>query len=445
MVLDRLSQGLKDGLKKIAETVFVGDRQYNELIRDLQRTLLQADVDVQLVMQLTERIKQRLKETGTNAGQREFVVKTVYDELARLFGAGKLGLQIGKKKPYLLMLVGLYGSGKTTTAAKLGKYYATRGHRVALIGLDVHRAAAPLQLQKNAEDVHIDCFVDSKEKNPVKIWKRYESKIKEYDLVIVDTAGRDALSEELLEEIKDVMNAVNPDERILVISAEIGQAAKQQAQAFHDKCKVTGVIVTKLDGSAKGGGALTACATTGAAVYFLGVGEKAEDFESFDAESFVGRMLGMGDLHALLEKAETAIKAEDAKELGEKMLSGEFTLVDLYTQLQAVKKMGKFSKLLEMVPGFGKMKLPAEMLEVQESKLEKWKVIIDSMTKKEIENPEIVDAGRASRIAKGAHVKPGDVRELIKHYMMSKKLMKNMGGKKMQRMMQQFGIGNVSG
>ncbi len=316
----------------------------------------------------------------------------------------------------------------TTSISKLAKYYFNRGYKVGAVGLDVHRAAAPEQLKQLCEKVKIDCFIDKQEKDALKIYKKFEKDFAKYDLLLVDTAGRDALSEDLITEIKSLNDYIKPDEKLLVISADIGQTAQNQAQAFHDACGVTGVLVSKLDGTAKGGGALSACAATSAQVKFIGVGEKPEDLEVFNPKGFVGRLLGMGDIEALLEKAEEAFDKEQAEDLGKRMLKGDFNFLDLYDQMQAMNKMGSLSKITEMLPGFGKMKIPKDMLEGQEDKLKKWKFILGSMTKKELEDPEILDRSRIERVASGAGVETSEVRELLKQYKQSKKMMKMMKG-----------------
>ena len=251
------------------------------------------------------------------------------------------------------------------------------------------------------------------------------------------------MSKGLIEEIESLNKGIQPEERILVISADIGQAAQKQAQQFHDSCNITGVIATKMDGTAKAGGALTACAATKAPIKFIGIGEKINDIESFNPEGFVSRMLGMGDLEALLEKAREAITEEEAEDLGKKFLKGDFNLLDLYEQMAAMRKMGPLNKLVDMIPGFSQLKLPKEMLEVQEGKLEKWKHAMNSMTKEELEDPEIIDRGRIERIAKGSGVSSGDVRELIKQFKQSKKLVKMFKGngdmKQMDKMMKKMG------
>ena len=338
------------------------------------------------------------------------------------------------------MMVGLFGNGKTTTTGKLAKYFKTRGKKIAIMSTDTWRPAAYDQLEQLAKEVGVDFLGIKKEKDPVNIYLAFEKKLKDYDVVIVDTAGRDALSDELISELNNLHQIVQAEEKLLVISADLGQAAQKQAQAFHDTCGVTGVIVTKLEGTAKGGGALSACAVTKAPIVFIGVGEKQDDLELFHPQRFVGRLIGMGDLESLLEKAREVITEENAQGLQEKFLKGEFNLVDLYQQMSSLKKMGSFGKLMEMLPGMGSLKLPKEMLEVQEGKLERWKYALDSMTKEELEDPELISAERIDRIAAGSGLKVGEVRELLKQHRQSKKLMKMFKGEgDINKMMKKMG------
>ncbi len=336
------------------------------------------------------------------------------------------------------MMVGVYGTGKTTTIGKLAKYYSKRGYKVACVGLDVHRPAAPEQLEQICKKINIQSFINKKEKNALKIYKEFIKEYSKYDILIIDTAGRDSLSQDLIEELKELNHEIKPDENILVMSADIGQAAQNLAEGFHKACNVTGVIVTKLDGTAKGGGALTGAAATNAKVKFIGIGEKVDDLETFNPQGFISRILGMGDLEALLEKAKEAITEDQAEDLQEKFIKGDFTLLDLYEQMKAMKKMGPLTKVMEMIPGMGQLKMPKEMLEVQEGKLEKWGYIINSCTKKELENPDLIDGKRVERIAKGAGVSTADVRDLLKQYKQSKKLMKMMKGGDPSKLMKKF-------
>jgi len=441
MVLEKLGDSLKNTLQKIAKAVFVDEKLINELVKDIQRALLQSDVNVKLVFELTKKIKERaLKEEIKKLSKKEHIINIVYEELVVLLGKEGHKISIKKKKPFKIMLIGLFGNGKTTTAGKIGKFLQKRGLKVALVGLDTHRPAAMAQIEQIAKKIKASVFLDKKEKDPVKIWKEHEKEFKKFDVLLIDTAGRDALSKDLIKELNNLDKLIKPDESLLVIGADVGQAAEKQAKAFHDSCKITGVVITKLDGTAKGGGALIACAVTKAPVKFIGVGEKVDDLEEFNPKGFVGRLLGMGDIEALLEKAKEAITEEEAKDLGKKFLKGEFNLIDLYEQMQAMRKMGPMSKIMELIPGMGQLKLPKDMLKVQESKLIKWRFIMDSMTKKELEDPEKISGSRVERIAKGSGTTVREVRELLKQYKQSKKLMKGFKGseKDMGKMMKKM-------
>lgn len=444
MVLEKLGDSLKETLQKITRSLFVDEKLINELVKDIQRALLQSDTNVQLVFDLSKNIKERAKEkTPAGITQREYLIKIVYEELTNFLGKEAHEVKISKK-PTQIMLVGLFGSGKTTTAGKLAKYYKKRGYKVAVMQTDTWRPAAYEQLQQLATTVGVDFLGLKKEKDAVSIYLAFEQKLKDYDVIIIDTAGRDALSEELIAELNQLNQTAQPDERLLVISADIGQAAQKQAQAFHDTCNVSGVIITKLEGTAKGGGALSACVVTKAPITFIGIGEKIDDLELFHPQRFVGRLLGMGDLESLLEKAKEVITEENAEEMQEKFLKGDFSLIDLYEQMSAMRKMGSLGKVLEMIPGMGSLKMPKDVLETQEGKLEKWKHAMNSMTKKELEDPEILTAERIDRIAAGSGLKVGEVRELLKQYRQSKKMMKMLKGEKdMGKLMKKMGGGKL--
>ena len=431
-MLEKLSESLKGTLSKITQSMFVDKRLIEDLVRDIQRSLLAADVNVKLVFDLTEKIKE--KALAEKTPSKEQIIKIVYEELINILGEEQSTIKIEKKTPFKVMLVGLYGSGKTTTIAKLVHYYKKRNYKIATLGLDVYRPAAREQLKQLSDQLNVPCFI-SEEKDPVKIYEKFEKEFKNYDLLFIDTAGRDSLSEDLISEIKSLNEKIKPDENLLIISADIGQTAQQQAESFHKSCNITGVIVTKMDGTAKAGGALTAAASTGAKIKFLAVGEKPDALESYIPERFVSRLLGMGDLETLLEKAQESISEEDAKDLGKKFLKGDFNLIDLYEQMEAMNKMGSISKLVEMVPGFSQLKLPKETLDVQEDKLKRWRFALDSMTKKELEDPETIERERIDRIAKGSGIPASEVKELLKQYRQSKKLMKMMGGKSPEKLM----------
>jgi len=438
MVMDKLGSSLKNTLEKIKSAVFVDDKLINEIVKDIQKALLQSDVNVKLVLELSKSIKERAKNEKAPAAltQKEHMINIVYEELTKFVGGEFERLKI-EKKPFRIMLVGLFGNGKTTSAGKLGKYFKNRSHKVCALSLDVWRPAAFEQLRQVGEQAGIKVFGEAGEKDPAKIYKKYAKELDNYDIVIVDTAGRDALSEELVEELGTINSLVKPDESFLVIGGDIGQSAQKQASMFKEEVNITGVVITKMDGTAKGGGALAACSETGAPVRFIGVGEGIDDLEEFKPEGFIGQLLGMGDLEALLEKASLAVDEEQAKDMGKKFLKGDFTLIDLYEQMNSMKKMGSLSKIADMIPGLGS-KIPKDVLQTQEGKLELWKHIMNSMTRSELEDPSRLGSSRISRIADGSGNPPSEVRALIKHYKQSKKMMKMFKGKGSEKQMQKM-------
>lgn len=446
MVLSKLGNSLKNTLQKVTQAVFVDEKLVNELVRDLQRALLQADVNVQLVFRLSEKIKNRILKEETPAGlsKREYLVNIVYDELVEFLGGEGYKINLDKK-PMKLMLVGLFGNGKTTTAGKMAKFFSKRGNSVALVQTDTWRPAAYDQLSQLASQINVPFFgVKDEREDPVRIYEKHEKELDKYDIVIIDTAGRDALSDDLIDELDRLNKKVQPDETLLVMSADLGQAAENQAKRFNEACSVSGVVITKLDGTAKGGGALSACSITNTPVKFIGTGEKINDLEAFNPKGFVGRLLGWGDIEALLDKAKDAISHKDAEDLSKRMLKGDFNLIDLYEQMQSMKKMGSLSKLMELIPGMGQMQIPKETLNVQEEKLKIWKTAMDSCTKEELENPDIINRDRIERIAQGSGRSETEVRELLKQYKQSKKMMKMFKGKgkNMDKMMKKMG-GNM--
>jgi len=338
----------------------------------------------------------------------------------------------------------------TTTIAKLGNYFAKRGNKVALLGLDVHRPAAKEQLKQLAEKNKLNYFIDEKENNAVKTWKKFEKELKKYNLILIDTAGRHTLDKNLIKEVIALNKKIKPTESILVMPADIGQAAKKQAQEFKEAVNISGVIITRMDSTAKGGGALTACGETKAPVYFITTGEKINDLEEFNPESFLSRLLGMGDLQTLIEKVRSATDEGKQEEMQKRLEEGKLTLDDVIEQVKSMGSMGGFDKIKSMIPGLGNAKIPDEMLGTQEEKIKKWEHIVKSMTPEEKNNPEILkkQTSRISRIAKGSGVNSSDVRALLKQYDMLSEMIK--GGadmdmsqgfsqKQMQKLMKKFG------
>ncbi len=441
MVLEGLSDSLKNALRRVFKASFIDARLVDELVFEIRKALVAADVNVELSTKISEAIKKRAlaEKPAKTLTAREHTINIVFEELTKFLGAeeGKLEAKI---KPTKILLVGLYGSGKTTTAGKLAKYFKKQGLKPALVQLDVWRPAAYEQLSQLSEKVKVPFYGIKDEKDPLKIIKKFEPDFSRFDVVIFDSSGRDALNKELISEIRNVRDAVKPEHVLLVISGDIGQAARRQAEAFSEAAGVNGVIVTKLDGTAKGGGALSACAATAAKVKFIGLGEHIEDLEEFKPKNFVSRLLGMGDLETLLEKAKEAISEETAEKLGKKIMKGDISLTDLYQQMEALKKMGPLSQIMGMIPGLGHANIPKELMNVQEEKMKVWKFVMDSMTPQEKDDPAIISAKRIARIAKGAGRPEQDVRDLLKQYAQMKKVMKMMGNpKQMQKMMKMFG------
>ncbi|MCU0642004.1 MAG: signal recognition particle receptor subunit alpha [archaeon] len=427
-MLEKLSSVLKKTTDKIANAIFLDKNMVDSIVKDLQRALIEADVNVSLVLELTKKIKQAaLDERIKGIEKKEHIIKLLHDELIKILGKKK-EIVLGKRNVF--MMVGLYGSGKTTTISKLAAYYAKRGNKVCAIGLDVHRPAAPEQLKQLCDKIGIACFIDQNEKDPKKIWKKFEKDMKEYALVLVDTSGRDALEKDLIKEIKDLAKLANPTETLLVMPADIGQAARKQAEGFKSAVNITGVIVTRMDSTAKGGGALTACAEVQAPVIFIGTGEKPADMEPFNPESFLSRLLGMGDLQALMEKVHSVMSQEEIEKTQQKLREGKFTMYEFEQQIEAMGEMGSMDKILSMIPGLGKAKIPEGALESQQGKVKNWKAAIKSMTKEEKENPEVLEkqTSRIQRIAKGAGVTTTDIRTLIKQYRMIKEMIKSQSG-----------------
>jgi signal recognition particle subunit SRP54 len=430
MALERLGSALHEALRKIFRAAVVDEAAVKELVRDVQRALLQADVNVQLVLEISKRIEERaLKEkVPPGISRREHVIKVVYEELTRFLGEKPAPLKVEPGKRKVLMLVGIQGSGKTTTAAKLARYFQKRGLKPALICADTYRPGAFDQLQQLAYRINVPIYGDAKAKDPVKIALEGLERFSDKDIVIVDTAGRHKEERELIREMKMLEEKIKPDEVMLVVDGTIGQQALVQAKAFNEATSLGSILVTKLDGSARGGGALSAVAATGAPIKFISTGEKVDDIEPFVPSRFVGRLLGMGDLETLIERVrEAEVKVPEKK--AKAILSGKFTLTDMYEQFEAMRKMGPFQKLLKMLPGVS-YNLPEDMVEMAEGRLEKWRVIIQSMTPEERENPKVFNSSRIRRVARGSGTSEKDVKELLKQYGLMRKMLKTLRRKK---------------
>jgi len=426
MVLENLSESLRNTIKRIANAPYVDKKLIMEVVKDVQRAMLLADANVRLVLSLTKEIERRSLTEKPPAGMssREHVIRIVYDELVKIIGTSK-DVQLKKQ---VIMMIGLYGQGKTTTCAKLAKYFQKKGLKPGLIASDVHRPAAYEQLTQLGKTVNVPVYGDPKEKNAVRVVKDGLKALKECDVIIIDTSGRHALEPELIDEMQKISKAAEPDEKLLIVDATIGQQAGVQAKAFNDAVNITGVVISKLDGSAKGGGALSAVSATGAPILFIGTGEKTEDIEKFDPKRFISRILGMGDLQALLEKAEEVVDKEKAEKTARKIMSGKFTLKDMYEQMDMLTGMGPLKKIVDMLPFGMSGKLSDDKMKETQEKLKKFKIIMDSMNDEEMENPSIVKTSRVKRIALGSGCEPKDVKALLKYYNMSKRAVKGFAG-----------------
>jgi len=428
--LETLGKSLREAVKKLLGKSIVDEAAVKELIRDLQRVLLQSDVNVKLVFELSKRVEEKALKEALPPGisRKEHIIKVLYDELTKILGEKPAEIDFAKEKKKVIMLVGIQGSGKTTGAVKIARFYQKRGLKTALICADTYRLGAYSQLQQLASKIGIPVYWEENSKAEEIALHGKEKFIKEgYDLVIIDTAGRHKNESELMEEMRRLTELVKPDEVMLVIDGTIGQQAYTHAEAFNKSTNIGSIYVTKLDGSARGGGALSAIAATGAKIKFIGVGEDIEDIEPFVPSKFVGRLLGMGDLEALIEKVKEVEEGLTKKE-AKAILEGKFTLKDLYSQMNALKRMGPLKKLWKMLPGG--VEIPEDQIEIIEKKLGAWRVIIQSMTKEEIEDPKIIDSSRIKRIARGSGRTEKEVKELINQYFNMKRMIKTLKRRK---------------
>lgn len=426
MALDNLGKAINAALRKLTRGV-VDEKLVKEICRDIQRALLQADVNVSLVFELTTRIEERaLKEKlPPGISRAEHVTKIVYDEITGILGDKKERIQI-TAHPTVLLMVGIQGSGKTTTCGKLARHFQKKGFKVGIVCADTFRPGAFEQLSQYAP---VDVFGDPEEKNAITLARAGVDHFtkKKVDLIIVDTAGRHKEETGLIEEMNRISKAITPNEVILVVDGTIGQQAYQQAEAFMQATDIGSILITKLDGSAKGGGALSAVHATGAPIKFIGEGEKIDALEEFDPKRYVARLLGLGDIESLLSRVEEATEEHELTEKDAlKFMTGKFSLKDMYQQLEMVSSMGPLQQIMKMIPGFG-MNVPSEMIELSEERLAKFRIIMDSMTDKELQNPKTIHFSNIKRIARGSGTSTRDVKELLDQYNMMKKLFKQFG------------------
>ncbi|SEO57967.1 signal recognition particle subunit FFH/SRP54 (srp54) [Halogranum amylolyticum] len=458
MVLDDLGSSLRSSLDKLQGKSRLSKEDVEEIVKEIQRSLLQADVEVSLVMDLSQSIKERALEEeppgGTTA--RDHILKIVYEEMVKLVGdSTEIPLE-----PQTIMLAGLQGSGKTTTAAKMAWWFSKKGLRPAVIQTDTFRPGAYDQAKQMCERAEVEFYGDPDEEDPVKIAREGMEATDDADVHIVDTAGRHALEADLIDEIEEIEEAVNPNLNLLVLDAAIGQGAKKQAKEFNDSIGIGGVVITKLDGTAKGGGALTAVNETGSSISFLGTGETVQDIERFEPNGFISRLLGMGDLKQLSERVERAMQetqAEDEDWNPEDIMKGKFTLKDMKRQMDAMNKMGPLDQVMDMIPGLGgglMDQLPDDAMDVTQNRMRSFEVIMDSMTEAEMEEPRSIGASQIERISRGSGKDEETVRELLEQHKMMERTLKQfgqMGDGDMKRMMKKLenqgggGMGGMGG
>lgn len=442
-MLGNLGENLTNTMKKLVGMSVIDKKTIKEVVREIQRALIQSDVNIKLVQTLSKKIEDRAlnEEPPKGITPREHVITIIYEEMVNLLGSEPSELKI-EEKPFKILFLGLQGSGKTTTIGKLCKYLQKKGFSPAIVCTDTWRPAAYEQLKQLTEEMQISLYGDPENKDALDLAEKGLKKFKNQKIIIFDTAGRHKEEADLLNEMHQLNKVINPSESILVIDGTIGQQAGAQAKAFSEATDIGSIIISKLDGTAKGGGALSAVAEVGAPIKFIGTGERIDDFEKFNPERFISRLLGMGDIKTLVEKAEEVVDEDIATKTMNNMLSGKFTLKDMQNQFEMMNKMGPMQQVMNMIPGMGN-KIPKEASKMTEDKLNSYKIIMSSMTDKEMENPKIIKHSRIERIARGSGVTESEVKELLKYYNNTKKAMKGiskrgMGGGVMNRIMGQF-------
>lgn len=462
-MFDNLRDGLRSALKKIVGASDINEELIDSLCKDVQRALLQSDVNVRLVLSITNNLKERaLKEQPPKGlSRKDHIVTILYGELARMLGySGEAIKTIDKTassaeqghdpagvatsffkpgKQNVVLMLGIQGSGKTTVTAKLARWLTRHGYRTGVVGADTWRPGALTQLKMNCSKINVEVYGEEGSKDAVGIARNglEHFKPQNLDVVIIDTAGRHKEESGLLQEMNDMYKVVTPELVLLVIDGTIGQQAFGQAEAFHKAAPVGGIVVTKLDGTAKGGGALAASSATGAKVMFIGTGERIDDLEQFSPTRFVGRLLGMGDIKALLEMARSLEHPPD-EDQAKRVMSGKMTIEDFYAQMEQVRSMG-FRNVLDNLPGFSGA-INEDKLEEMQGRMEKWRFIIQSMTKEEKKNPDLINESRRKRIARGSGAPEADVKDMIKQYNNSKDMMKRFKGGRGD-FFRRFGIG----
>ncbi len=427
MVLSKLGSSITNALKKLVGAGTVDAKLIRELKNELLKALLEADVKLEIALELSDRVEKRAlkEELPPGIPRQKHVISIVHDELVKILGGKAQKLKAEPGKLNILLFVGIQGSGKTTVVGKLGSWLSKRGMTPALVCTDTDRPGAYEQLKQLGDQVKVPVYGDPKEKSSIKLARdgilHFQ---KTHEVILVDTAGRHKEETSMLKEMAKIAKAIKPDEIVLVLDGTLGQQAYDQALAFATATEIGSIIVTKLDGSAKGGGALSACAATKAPIKFIGVGEKIGDLERYDPTGFVGRLLNMGDLESLIESVKAA-QIEPDEEMAKAFLSGKFTLRDMYAQMQNIGKMGSLSKILSFIPGLS-TGLPPGLEDTSEENMKKFMCMMESMTAAELDDPALIKSTRIQRIARGSGTDTKDVKQLLNQFNQMKKMMKGM-------------------
>ncbi len=446
-MFDNLSNRLDGIVKRLRGKGRLTEADVDEVMKEIRSALLEADVNVTVVRSVCNRIREHAigatRSQALDPGQQ--VVKAVHDELIRILGGETFKIQYASKPPTVILMAGLQGSGKTTATGKLALWFKSQGRNPLLVGADLQRPAAVEQLRTLGRQVDVPVYSDPEDPVLTAFQGVEEAKWLGRDVVIVDTAGRLAIDKEMMEQVRLISGAVSPNYTVLVIDAMTGQDAVQTAEAFHHTLQISGVILSKLDGDARGGAALSVKEVIGRPIAFASTGEKLDAFEQFHPDRMAGRILGMGDMLTLIEQAERAFEADQAEKAAARMMEGEFTLDDFLEQMQSIKKMGSLSSLLGMMPG-----MPKELknAKISDDDMKPVEAIIRSMTYQERARPQIINGSRRARIARGSGTDPGDVTRLIKQFGEMQKMLKRMGmggGKKGKRGMGMPGLGGLGG
>ncbi|CEO30808.1 signal recognition particle protein [Paraclostridium sordellii] len=432
MIFEGLADKLQGALGKLKSKGKLTEKDVKEAMREVKLALLEADVNFKVVKDFVKKVQERAvgQEVMESLTPAQHVIKIVNEELTSLMGDVQSKIMISPKPPTVIMMVGLQGAGKTTTSGKLGGYFKKQGKKPLLVACDIYRPAAIKQLQVVGEKLDIPVFSMGDKESPVNIVKAgYNHALKNNnDLVIIDTAGRLHIDETLMDELKNIKSEIKPHEILLVVDSMTGQDAVNVAESFNEALGVDGVVLTKLDGDTRGGAALSIRAVTQKPIKFIGMGEKLDDLEPFHPDRMASRILGMGDILSLIEKAQENIDLEKAKELESKIKKQELDFEDFLEQMEQIQKMGPLNKVLEMIPGMGQVKDQLGDIDMNNKEIVKTKAIVQSMTIEERRNPSILNASRKKRIARGSGTSVQDVNRLIKQFGEMKKMMKMFTG-----------------